>query len=167
MTELEINTKVDRIVNMNIRSARRFLITQLEKSIIEAEGQDLKLALSLRLEDIEQKEMRLINPRYVKVPDTRYGQIKKPPTLPVNIRDTTLVLKNIQDNDKYRLFCCNIAKKHGCKDDFSDTPFGNIPKKNRVYEAIKIMYDNSNFTQVDLDLCVSQAEGEVVVNPTD
>ena len=150
MTEFEVQAKVEKLMEMHIRGARRFLITQLEKSMIEAEGDDMKLAISLKIEEAEQKELRLV---YI-----RQLPVKKIPSTPVNIRDTNLVLKNIQDNDKYRNFCNNIAKRYGCKYDFSDTPFGTIPKKNRVYEAIKNMYDDGKFTQDDLNKCVENAE---------
>lgn len=139
-------------------SSRKYIISEFEKEIKNAEGNDfLKEKLIVKLSDIIESDLRLI-----KVNNKHHTSTlnfnSKCPIAPVNIRGTNLYLKNISNVNDYKKFCKKISDMLGFNSDFSDSPFNHLPKNSRIYEAIKILHCNHNLVQKNLDKLVKECE---------
>lgn len=149
--------RVDLKMKCFIQLARKCLVDNLEEEIEKTENPEIKESLIEKLTEVLECDIIFSRPRvYNNVND--YNQRKKIPNEPVNVRGTPLKLRNMSNTVIYRKFSASIANILGYTPDFSDAPFSNIARNNRVYEAIKLLYKSGKMDQEQLDCLVTEAE---------
>ena len=134
------NTKtVDFQIDTFLRNARKLMVDSIAAEIKKAEingDAELHELYAQRYSDILASELKIV--KYTTSPAYVHNK-RNTPIHPVKIRDTKLQLKNISNSNNYRKFCVAIASKMGYNEDFSDSPFANCPKTNRVFEYQKLI----------------------------
>ena len=143
--------QVDKMFRTLLTLARKTVIDELEKAIKDTDNIKTKIELGEKLQDTMQGELRLFQ--------ARSEPIRRVPQTPVYIKGTNLSLKNL-DRDHYVRFCHAISNKLGYKNDFSDSPFVHCSRQNRVYEAIKVLYNEHNLNQEELDEIVNSSSSK-------
>ncbi len=159
MASSNTNLRVDLKMKCFIQLARKCIVDNLEEEIEKTDNEEMKEALIEKLTDVLENDL-IISKRKNNIVILSSFQQKKSPVEPVNVRGTPLKLKNMSSNTVYRKFCTNIANMLGYQSDFSDAPFYNYTKNNRVYEAIKVLYSSGKIDQESLDQLVTDAESE-------
>lgn len=149
MSTTTVNNKIKLLTECSIRQARLMIIKTFEEEMKTTDSKELKEALMSKITDMYEYDLVFDKPRTIN---------RVLPTGPVKVRGTTLTLKNIPNENNYRKFCAAIAEKLNYQSDFSDSPFKDYPKNTRIYEAIKSLYRQHDFTQDDLDEIVNFCE---------
>jgi hypothetical protein len=154
MVSSNIQLRVDNKMKYFIQLARKCILDSLEEEIEKTENEELREALSLKLTEVLENDLIINKSRPRHNFNVQYQRI---PTDPVYVRGTSLKLKNV-NNTAYKKFCNTIADIMGYTPDFSDSPFNNIPKNARVYEALKKLYSSGRMDQEYLDQLIQDAE---------
>jgi hypothetical protein len=141
-----ITIKIDNILKDILKDARKLVINRIKEEVSNNENKELNDALINKLTDILESDLRFVKQSY-----TREVVRNNPPTEPVKVRGTKLKLKNINNPTEYRKFCTIIAEQLGYLQDFTNSPFSNLPRNSRIYEAIRILHKDKNLTQEELD----------------
>lgn len=155
MSPSNINLRVDLKIKCFIQLAKKLIVDNIENELAKADTDEMKDALIIKLGEILESDIK-----FVKTPVYTHYQERIPPSEPVRVRGTQLRLKNISTVSKYRVFCKKIADKLKYASDFSDAPFNTLPRNARIYEALKLLYHEKDFTQEDLDKIVEECENE-------
>lgn len=142
-----------------IQLARKCIVDNLEEEIEKTDNDELREALVEKLTDVLESDL-VFNKSKPAVISIVGIQQQKIPSEPVNVRGTPLKLKNMPNSVVYRKFCTSIANILGYSPDFSDSPFNNLVRNTRVYEAIKRLYNSGKMDQEFLDQLVQEAEAE-------
>jgi len=162
MTSSNIQLRVDLKMKCFIQLARKCIVDNIEEEIEKTDNDEIREALIEKLTMILEGDIIFTKPSYNNRNTSRVNtsSSQRIPSEPVNVRGTPLKLKNMSNNIIYHKFCSNIAKLSGYAPDFSDSPFNNLVKNTRVYEAIKRLYASGLIDQNDLDQLVNDAELE-------
>jgi len=154
MTSSNSHLLIQEKMKFLVQLARKCVIDNIEDEIAKAESEDIRSAYVDKLTEILESELVFNKPKTYVITVKHQGV----PSEPVNVRGTSLKLKNMTNNVVYRKFCTSIANVLGYASDFSDAPFGNLPRNTRVYEAIKKLYSSGRLDQESLDQLVQEAE---------
>lgn len=159
MTSSNIHLRVELKMKCFIQLARKCIVDNIEEEIEKTDNEELREALVEKLTEVLESDLILNNPRPTVLSIVNVSQ-QRIPTEPVNVRGTPLKLKNMPNSIVYRKFCTSVANILGYAPDFSDSPFNNLVKNTRVYEAIKRLYTSGRIDQESLDQLVQDAEYE-------
>lgn len=143
-----IRFKVESIMKASIITAKRKIVDEIESQRDLTENQELKKALSLKINEVCTSNLILMKQRNITFP------VRKEP---VKVKNTPLFLKNMS-SIAFKKLCEYIAELLECSPNFSDPSFGNLPQNSRVYEAIRRLYSSGRIHQEMLDELTDKAE---------
>jgi hypothetical protein len=143
-----IRFKVESIMKSCINNAKRNIVDEIETQVGATENQELKEALSLKINEVWTSNLVLMKQRSINFP------IRKEP---IKVKNTPLYLRNVS-SVAFKKLCELIASLLDCSPDFSDPMFGNLTQNSRVYEAIRRLYTAGNIHQELLDELTDKAE---------
>jgi hypothetical protein len=151
-----MNLTVDNKMKSFLQLARQHLVETIEAEIEKTvDNEELRSVYISKLTDVLEGELKIIRSH----PTDNFVR-KNVPNAPVKVRGTNLYLKNIPNNEVYQKVCTAIARRLGFNDDFSDAPFIDLPKNNRVYEALRMLHYNQGLSQCSLDGIIKECETE-------
>lgn len=159
MTSSNTHLRVELKMKCFIQLARKCIVDNIEEEIEKTENEALREALVDKLTEVLESDLVFNKPKPNVLPIINVSQ-QRIPTEPVNIRGTPLKLKNMPNSVVYRKFCTSISDILGYAPDFSDSPFNNLVKNTRVYEAIRRLYSSGRIDQDTLDQLVQDAESK-------
>lgn len=153
------NLRIELKMKCFIQLARKCIVDNIEEEIEKTDNEEIREALIEKLTEVLESDLVFNKPNPVVLSVVGIQQ-QRIPTEPVNVRGTPLKLKNMPNNIVYRRFCTNIANILGYAPDFSDSPFNNLVRNTRVYEAIKRLYISGRIDQESLDQMVQDADSD-------
>jgi len=180
----ESNMRVNMIMASALNAAKQVIIDTLVHEIKEADTKELKDALYKKSIDVHMCNLSLTknsdltfnnnarrqnnnhthNPYEINNTNYTRNITPKPfktPENPVKIRGTNLLLQ-VMTEPVYKQFSILIARKLGYADNFSDAKFYVVgPKSENMYTALRIMYQNNDLSQDELDELVKEAHKSV------